>query len=151
LEAKPRDIHFSLNAPLEEEEPFLADESTMDTDVATVPILQSLDHTTTCLTFVELGECGNGLRCRFLGAHAKLVDGKIEVLKDEEKIAHQVASKREVNGVGNDVLTPLRKKQVSKSLIDYRSNTQTAIPSIPRQYRKGTSKVSNNRMQIPQT
>ena len=74
----------------------------------------SLDPTTTCAIFDRVGECKHGLKCRFLGAHARTrEDGELELVTDEEKKARCVAAEAEVNFIDADTLRKIRTKKVS--------------------------------------
>jgi tRNA-dihydrouridine synthase 3 len=74
----------------------------------------SLEHHTSCPSFAESGFCRLGLKCRFLGAHAKRdVNGVITLVEDEEKRAQTALSATELNFVSADTLKLLRSKKVS--------------------------------------
>jgi tRNA-dihydrouridine synthase 3 len=113
LAAKPRDIRFPSIASISDVFPFIMD---MDEDNFTADNnLSSLEHHTSCPSFAESGFCRLGLKCRFLGAHAKRdASGAIVLVEDEEKRAQTALSATELNFVGADTLKLLRSKKVSK-------------------------------------
>jgi tRNA-dihydrouridine synthase 3 len=113
LAAKPRDIHFPSITNISDVPPFIAG---MEEDNCTaLHISDSLDQHTTCPPFTESGFCRLGLKCRFLGAHAKrdAVTGAIVLVEDEEKRAQTALSATELNFVNAETLKLLRSKKVS--------------------------------------
>lgn len=113
LAAKPRDIRFPSIASISDVPPFLMG---MDEDNSTTADhnISSLEHHTSCPSFAESGFCRLGLKCRFLGAHAKRdASGAIALVEDEEKRAQTALSATELNFVSADTLKLLRSKKVS--------------------------------------
>ncbi|KAG0699063.1 FMN-linked oxidoreductase [Suillus ampliporus] len=117
LAAKPRDIHFPSITKISDVPPFITgteeDNSTVDDS------LSSLDQHTSCPSFAESGFCRLGLKCRFLGAHAKRdVTGVITLVEDEEKRAQAALSATELNFVSADTLKLLRSKKYPRPITD---------------------------------
>lgn len=117
LAAKPRDIRFPSIASISDVFPFIMDMDeynfTPDNN------LSSLEHHTSCPSFAESGFCRLGLKCRFLGAHAKRdASGAIVLVEDEEKRAQTALSTTELNFVGADTLKLLRSKKYPKPVTD---------------------------------
>ncbi|KAG1763776.1 hypothetical protein EDD22DRAFT_979262 [Suillus occidentalis] len=98
LAAKPRDIRFPSIASISDVPPFIMG---MDEDNSIADDnLSSPEHHTSCPSFAESGFCRLGLKCRFLGAHAKRdASGAIALVEDEEKKAHTALSTTELNFV----------------------------------------------------
>ncbi|KAG1859955.1 zinc finger dihydrouridine synthase [Suillus tomentosus] len=118
LAAKPRDIRFPSITTISDVPPFITgteeDDSTMADDN-----LSSLERHTSCPSFAESGVCRLGLKCRFLGAHAKRdVSGVITLVKDEEKMAQTALSATELNFVSADTLKLLRSKKYPMLITD---------------------------------
>ena len=114
LSAKPRDIYFSPISSFSDTPPFvpLPQEEAHST---------SIDPTTTCPVYQEIGHCRHGLKCRFLGGHVRTDpdSGDLILLHDEDKMTWTAVSSKEVNFVGGDVLKLLRSKRVCIFLEDY--------------------------------
>lgn len=76
----------------------------------------SLDPTTMCPIHSETGKCRHGFKCRFLGAHAKVVgDGfsdELSLIVDGDKAAHAAVSSMELNFVDSDIRKQLRTRKV---------------------------------------
>lgn len=105
LASKPPDIIFPLKATLTTVPPFVQATSTP----------AGCDPPTACPIYEETGECRHGLKCRFLGAHVKRGDaGQLEVLRDDEKLAHRKVETSELNYLGPDALKQLRSKKVGQ-------------------------------------
>ena len=109
LAAKPRDIRFPSIVDVVNVSPFVVG---AEEDDPAVPHVSSLDHRTTCPSFAESGVCRLGLKCRFLGAHAKDIAGEITLVEDVEKKAHTALSATELNFVSAETLKLLRTKKV---------------------------------------
>ena len=74
----------------------------------------SIDFSTSCPVFQERGECGHGLRCRFLGCHIQRGNtGKLELVTNDEKVARRKLETTELNYIGLDILKQIRSKKVS--------------------------------------
>ena len=111
LAAKTRDVHFSTANCIVEEPPFVnlpsEDENMVDQSSP------SIDLNTTCPVYATRGECRTGLKCRFLGGHArKNEEGSWEVTVDEEKKALSAVLEAELNFIGSETLKRLRTKKV---------------------------------------
>lgn len=117
LAAKPRDIQFPSITTISDVPPFIMG---TDEDNSTAgDNLSSLEHHTSCPSFAEYGFCRVGLKCRFLGAHAKRdVSGVITLVEDEEKKAQTAISAKELNFVSADTLKLLRFKKYPKPITD---------------------------------
>ncbi|TCD67355.1 tRNA-dihydrouridine synthase 3 [Steccherinum ochraceum] len=110
LAAKTRDIYFPSFDNLTEEPPFvtLPSEDAVMVDQSS----PSMDPSTTCPVHAVRGECRMGLKCRFLGAHARKTDaGDWEVTVDEEKKARSAVLEAELNFIGGETLKKLRTKK----------------------------------------
>ncbi|EIW53580.1 zinc finger dihydrouridine synthase [Trametes versicolor FP-101664 SS1] len=118
LAAKPKDIHFPSPEDLSNTPPFvrLPDvEMVEDGDASR----SSLDVTTTCAVFQRTGECKYGLKCRFLGNHAKLQEsGELELIVDEEKKARAAVAETELNFIDADSLRKIRTKKYPHPISD---------------------------------
>ncbi|KAG1773621.1 hypothetical protein EV702DRAFT_1181067 [Suillus placidus] len=117
LAAKPSDIRFPSITTISDVPPFImgteADNSTADDN------LSSLEQHILCPSFAGSGFCRLGLKCRFLGAHAKRdVNGVITLVEDEEKRAQTALSTTELNFVSADTLQLLRSKKYPKPITD---------------------------------
>ncbi|KAG1743735.1 uncharacterized protein EDB91DRAFT_1236703 [Suillus paluster] len=117
LAAKPRDIRFPSIPKISDVAPFIMG---MEEDGSTADdSLSSLDQHTSCPSFGESGFCRLGLKCRFLGAHAKCdVTGVITLVEDEEKRAQTALSSTELNFVSADTLKLLRSKKYPRPITD---------------------------------
>lgn len=115
LAAKPKDIRFPSITTISDVPPFITGTEEDDSTIADDNI-SSLERHTSCPSFAESGVCRLGLKCRFLGAHAKRdVSGVITLVKDEEKMAQTALSATELNFVSADTLKLLRSKKVRSS------------------------------------
>lgn len=115
LAAKPKDIRFPQTSDLTDAPPFVTvsneDETMAD---AAEP---SIDWSAKCPVFEAVGECSQGLKCRFLGGHArKGENGEIALATDEEKKAREAIAQTEVNFVTGETLKAIRSKKVRVSL-----------------------------------
>ena len=76
----------------------------------------SLDFSSTCPSFEEAGECRLGLKCRFLGAHARVDEnGTVALIVDEEKKSRVALTNTEFNQVSAETLKLLRQNKVCLS------------------------------------
>ncbi|KAG1807502.1 zinc finger dihydrouridine synthase [Suillus subaureus] len=117
LAAKPRDIRFPSITTISDVPPFIMD--TEEDNSTTGDNLYSLEQHTSCPSFAESGFCRLGLKCRFLGAHAKRdASGVITLVEDEEKRAQTALSATELNFVSADTLKLLRSKKYPKPITD---------------------------------
>lgn len=86
---------------------------------------KSIDITTRCPVWDELGECRYGFKCRFLGGHVKItpaggstdVTEELTLVTDEDKKARAAVSMKEMNFVGADVQKALRSRKVWDKLL----------------------------------
>jgi tRNA-dihydrouridine synthase 3 len=107
LAAKPRDVHFPTSSELSDRAPFV-----------TVPpefgrCDGSVDPLARCPVYEETGACRHGLKCRFLGGHAKKnEDGTYTLLEDTYKKAATSTAVTEVNFMSGATLKLLRTKKV---------------------------------------
>ena len=109
LAAKPRDIKLPLASSITNTPPFVATETNDESAPGS-----SLDPSTTCPYFEEAGECRLGLKCRFLGAHARLDgDGAVTLITDEEKKSRIASTNAELNQVSAETLKLLRQHKAS--------------------------------------
>jgi tRNA-dihydrouridine synthase 3 len=111
LEAKPKDIFFPPESILSNESPFVslptAATGSEDSDVP------SVDLPIRCPVFEATGSCRIGLKCRFLGGHArKAEDGTVLSVEDEERKKATSAANTELNFVSPATLKLLRAKKV---------------------------------------
>ena len=66
-----------------------------------------------CPLFEETGECRHGFKCRFLGAHIrKTEDGRLELIKDDDKVARTKIEVTELNYLSLDAMKLIRGKKV---------------------------------------
>ena len=73
---------------------------------------------TTCPAFEEAGECRLGLKCRFLGAHARVDESGTTILTiDEEKKSRVALTNAELNQVSSETLKLLRQNKVRLSSV----------------------------------
>ncbi len=97
---------------LSNEPPFVCLPSNASNKTET-PEESSVDSTTRCPAFEVTGSCRVGLKCRFLGGHArKTEDGMVTLVEDEDKQALALATNTELNFVSPATLKFLRMKQV---------------------------------------
>ncbi|KIJ63693.1 hypothetical protein HYDPIDRAFT_92327 [Hydnomerulius pinastri MD-312] len=117
LAAKPRDIRLPPASSLATAPPFVF---TDDTDQpAAEGDLSSLNFGTTCPCFEEAGECRLGLKCRFLGAHArKDENGVLTLVTDEEKKSRIALTNSELNQVSAEALKLLRQRKYPRPITD---------------------------------
>lgn len=116
-EVKPKDIHHEVAAALADSEPYVrAMEPRMGGDDL---IGKTIDLTTQCPVFKDLGYCTYGWRCRFLGGHVKKHDDKEgadqwELLgfKDPSSMS-ETERYNETNWPKSDTLTRLKNNKVS--------------------------------------
>jgi tRNA-dihydrouridine synthase 3 len=115
LDQKPRDILFPENIDgISNTEPLACliyerESSSQDATGCT----PSIDLNARCPIFEETGDCRHGFKCRFLGAHVrKSDDGKLELVKDEDKVARTKIETTELNYLSLDALKLIRGKKV---------------------------------------
>lgn len=110
LSTKPRDIRFPSLEDLLITPPFVKAPDAGEVDAA----FASVDFTTVCPVLKENGVCRHGLKCRFLGGHARKADNEygIEVLKDQNREDERRNVVSERNSLGPGTLKQLRTKQV---------------------------------------
>lgn len=115
LAAKPKDIRFPQTSDLTDTPPFVTapnEDATM-ADAAE----PSIDWSAKCPVFEAVGECSQGLKCRFLGGHArKGENGEIVLIVDEERKAREIIAHTEVNFVTGETLKAIRSKKVRRHL-----------------------------------
>jgi tRNA-dihydrouridine synthase 3 len=74
----------------------------------------SIDFSTVCPVFKEMGECSQGFKCRFLGGHVRRDDaGVFHLIQDEDKKAHSAVSMAELNFTTPETIKLLRSRKVS--------------------------------------
>ncbi|KIJ58427.1 hypothetical protein HYDPIDRAFT_102661 [Hydnomerulius pinastri MD-312] len=117
LAAKPKDIRSPPASSLSTSPPFVL---TDDTDqLVAEGDLSSLNFGTTCPCFEEAGECRLGLKCRFLGAHArKDENGVLTLVTDEEKKSRIALTNSELNQVSAEALKLLRQRKYPRPITD---------------------------------
>ncbi|KAN0094919.1 hypothetical protein V8E55_003206 [Tylopilus felleus] len=114
LAAKPRDIKIPLTSSITNTPPFVA---TNNNDASTPE--SSLDFSTTCPSFEETGKCRLGLKCRFLGAHARVDDNDaVTLIIDEEKKSKNAPINAELNQVSAETLKLLRQNKYLRPITD---------------------------------
>lgn len=111
LAGKSRDIRFPAPGDLTSEPPFVRRVERGGADAAPA----SVDFATACPVFEESGHCRQGLKCRFLGGHARRAEGGagIEIVRDEERAGEMRRATGEMNFLGTGVLKELRTKKAS--------------------------------------
>ena len=73
----------------------------------------SPDFGTSCPSLEEAGECRMGLKCRYLGAHARRDEsGTISLVYDEEKKSRIALTTTEMNHVSPETLKAIRTRKV---------------------------------------
>jgi len=113
LSTKARDLIFPSASSITSSSPFV----TPPTPGSVDPDVPSVDFTTKCPEFEEQGVCRAGLKCRFLGGHAKkLGDGMVEVSRDEEREKRLKSTTQEMNFVSMAMLRAVRSKKVGVCL-----------------------------------
>lgn len=129
LAAKPKDIRFPQTSDLTDTPPFVTipDEDATMTDAAE----PSIDWSAKCPVFEAVGECSQGLKCRFLGGHARRGEnGEIVLIVDEERKAREIVAHTEVNFVTGETLKAIRSKKVSRpSVIGGPLRSSFPVPS----------------------
>ncbi|KAF8549296.1 zinc finger dihydrouridine synthase [Imleria badia] len=135
LAAKPRDIKLPLASSITNTPPFVATDTNDDA--------ASLDFSTTCPNFEEMGQCRLGLKCRFLGAHARVDDnGDVILITDEEKKSKIAATNAELNQVSPETLKLLRQNKYPRPITD------TYLKEV--EIGKQTDEVPEEQAQVPQ-
>jgi hypothetical protein len=88
----------------------------MDLDTDIDEDYPTVNFKTSCPVHEEVGECKYGLKCRFLGGHARKTSvGSLELVVDEDKKARSVLTTTEQNYIGSDVMKTLRTKKVRET------------------------------------
>ncbi|KAG9313681.1 hypothetical protein JVU11DRAFT_6027 [Chiua virens] len=114
LAAKPRDIRLPPPSSITNTSPFVVTDTADDSTVQS-----SLDSTTTCPSYEESGECRLGLKCRFLGAHARVDEnGDVVLTTNEEKKSRVALADSELNQVSAEVLKLLRQNKYPRPITD---------------------------------
>jgi tRNA-dihydrouridine synthase 3 len=116
-EVKPSDIHHEVAAQLAESEPFVR---AMAPRMGGEDLMgKTIDLTTQCPVFKDLGYCTYGWRCRFLGGHVKHHDDKegadqwdLLGFKDPSSMS-ETERYNETNWPKSDTLTRLKHNKVS--------------------------------------
>ena len=126
LSVKPRDIKFPSSKDLSTTPPFVVPPATGEIDHA----FASVDFATLCPVFEESGLCRHGLKCRFLGGHARKVDNDpgIEVVKDQKREDKVRNTFTELNFLGPGTLKLLRTKQVCPPPIIICKGLKASVP-----------------------
>ncbi|KAI0039115.1 zinc finger dihydrouridine synthase [Auriscalpium vulgare] len=107
LAQKPRDIYFPSPSDLTDSPPFakIPETGSEESD-------SSVDFRTRCPVFDDVGICRLGVKCRFLGGHArKADDGTIQLVEDETKKVDGINATTEVNFATPNILKLLRTKK----------------------------------------
>ena len=92
----------------------------------------SVDFPIRCPVFEATGSCRIGLKCRFLGGHARgAEDGTVSLVEDEEKKTATLAANTELNFLSPTTLKLLRTKKVdpiiSYALAESYANKTNAV------------------------
>ncbi|KAJ3557620.1 hypothetical protein NM688_g1375 [Phlebia brevispora] len=109
LAAKPKDIRFPASDTLSSSPPFVNNSGQDDPMSGDDPA--SIDWSVKCPVYETIGECKHGLKCRFLGGHARKENGEIILTADDTKKATTAIAETEVNFVGPDTLKLIRSKK----------------------------------------
>ncbi|EIN14460.1 zinc finger dihydrouridine synthase [Punctularia strigosozonata HHB-11173 SS5] len=129
LSQKPRDLRFPPISRLSHVAPFVSPAPDHDTEVdADYP---TVDFHTSCPIHEEVGYCRFGLKCRFLGGHArKIEDGSLELEVDEERKARAALTTTELNYIGSDVMKALRTKKACSAILYPRPITEAYLQEL---------------------
>ncbi|KAF8468766.1 hypothetical protein JB92DRAFT_3058588 [Gautieria morchelliformis] len=131
LSVKPRDITFPSSQALSATPPFVVPPEAGEID----PAFASVNFATSCPVFEENGLCRHGLKCRFLGGHARKVDDSpgIEVVKDQKREDELRNAVTELNFPGPGTLKRLRTKQYPTHVAnEYLNVLQQQKPNQPK-------------------
>ncbi|KAI0088312.1 zinc finger dihydrouridine synthase [Irpex rosettiformis] len=110
LAAKPKDIIIPDVSALSEVSPFVS-RGTEDEEMNEGE-RPPFDTKARCPVFDEAGECRHGMRCRFLGGHARVDEnGQTVLIVDEEKKAIAATTQTELNTVDAEALKQIRTKK----------------------------------------
>lgn len=110
LAAKPKDIIIPPVTAFSDAAPFVSLAEDTDMSEGDGP---PFDPRTHCPVFDATGECRYGLKCRFLGGHARLDEsGQTILVVDEEKKAVAATTQTELNTIDGDILKRIRTKKV---------------------------------------
>ncbi|KZV62143.1 zinc finger dihydrouridine synthase [Peniophora sp. CONT] len=128
LAAKPKDIYLPAASDLVEHSPFVA------VPLAYTEAESSVQPLSRCPVYERTGSCRHGLKCRFLGGHAKLnEDGTVTILEDAEKKAATSKDNTELNFMTGPVLKLLRTKKYPSPITEaYLKEIQTQTDSEPK-------------------
>ena len=115
LGKKPRDLSFpttidGLSIPV-----VSTSENVENPDIiaAETDLPSSIDPSAYCPVFHERGTCRSGYKCRYLGSHiTKTESGDLDLVKDEDKLAHCSLETAEVNYLPGFTLKQLRSRKV---------------------------------------
>ncbi|KAI0722135.1 zinc finger dihydrouridine synthase [Fomitopsis betulina] len=127
LAAKAKDIHVPTPEDITSSPPFVRTRASPDVNMSEGKT-PSIDFSTKCPVFECMGECRYGLKCRFLGGHARLREGgEVELLTDEEKKARTVIAETELNSIDGATLKMIRSKKYPHPISDaYTKELQSA-------------------------
>ena len=118
LTAKPKDILFPAPDDIASSPPFIGAKTSLDAEMSESKT-PSVDFSTKCPVFERTGECRHGLKCRFLGGHARLLeDGDIDLMTNEEKKAQTAVTETELNFVDAVSLKTIRSKKYPHPISD---------------------------------
>ncbi|KAH9941524.1 hypothetical protein B0H21DRAFT_710495 [Amylocystis lapponica] len=88
----------------------------------------TIRFSTTCPVYERTGECKHGYKCRFLGGHVrKSDDSTLELIADQDKVAHGAVSETELNFIDPNTLKLLRTKSTLAHLRCISKELQDAI------------------------
>lgn len=110
LAAKPKDIIIPPVTAFSDAAPFVSLAEDTDMSEGDGPPFDPRAH---CPVFDATGECRYGLKCRFLGGHARLDEsGQTILVVDEERKAVAATTQTELNTIDGDILKRIRTKKV---------------------------------------
>ncbi|KAI0694107.1 zinc finger dihydrouridine synthase [Cytidiella melzeri] len=117
LAAKPKDINFPPITALSDVPPYVPrDSEDEDMQGGERPPFGS---NVWCPNFEATGECKHGLKCRFLGGHARLnEDGQTILVVNEDKKAVSATTQTELNAVDAEILKQIRTKKFPHPIAD---------------------------------
>ncbi|PAV17921.1 zinc finger dihydrouridine synthase [Pyrrhoderma noxium] len=121
LGKKPRDLSFpttidGLSIPVTS-----TSENVENPDIiaAETDLPSSIDPSAYCPVFHERGTCRSGYKCRYLGSHiTKTESGDLDLVKDEDKVAHRSLETAEVNYLPGFTLKQLRSRKYPQPITD---------------------------------
>ncbi|KDQ49809.1 hypothetical protein JAAARDRAFT_42555 [Jaapia argillacea MUCL 33604] len=125
LSSKPADIYFPSKSDLQSTPPFVVIPPDSAPASETPHPYPSINSKTTCPVSDSRGECRNGLKCRFLGAHVRVstsagddTHAEVELVVDEEKKARMALSSEEMNYVDAESMKLLRTRKYPRPITD---------------------------------